>query len=393
MTEQRLRELLHESVSHESGPDLADAAWEQAQRSRRRSRVAVVAGSVAAVVVIAGGVAVLQWPDPVPRPMPAPGVTSQVGSPDAVLDGAPVWWAPTGADEGALPALDRSLTRLPEQIDLSSRAADIAARPLAQALAAFAVLDDTGVQRLLLVGADQSYRTLDVSALKKVTKPNGYRLDPESASMLSPDGRTLLFPQDGHLELYDLTTNRWHQVETGSHVTAFATWVSPEQIHLPRTSAVGSGPVYDLAGRLVGSMDRPPVTDGLRLGRAEPFGPMRANPDQTLVAQSWSAGAQAPAPAGALKDPEVLVVTPGDPSLILALPAPSGAQPIRWKQCCPASGWLDDDTVVYESRKAVPQLIAWRIGTHDFRAVTTITGFTAGVQSYTASWADLAAER
>ncbi len=393
MSEQRLRELLHESVQHESGPDLADAAWERAQRSRRRSRFAVVAGSVAAVVVLVGGFSVLQRPDSVPRPMPAPGANSQSGSPDADLDGTPVWWAPAGADEAALPAIDRSLTRLPETIDLSADAPDIAATPLDQALAAFAVLDDEGVQRLLLVGTDGSYRALDVSGLDQVTKPNGYRLDPESVSMLSPDGRTLLFPQDGHLELYELPSNEWRRVETGSRVTAFATWVSSEQIHLPRTSAGGSGPVLDLDGHLVGSMDLHPVTQGLPLGQAEPFGLMRANPERSVVAQSWSVGAHAPAPPDAFQDPEVLVVTPGDPSLILALPGSSSGQPVRWKQCCPAVGWLDDDTVVYESRKAVPQLIAWRIGTHDFHTVTTITGFTAGLESYTASWADLAAER
>ncbi|CUR55593.1 hypothetical protein NOCA2280035 [metagenome] len=388
MTEQRLRELLRESVAHESGPDLADAAWEQSRRSRRRSRLAAVAGSVAAVVVVAGGVALLERPDAGLAPMPAPGVSSPVGEADADLDGTPVWWSPTGADEAALPSIGRSLTRLPEEIDLSARAADIATAPLDQALAAFAVLDDFGVQRLLLLGADGSYRTLDISALDPVTKPNGYLLPPESPSMLSPDGRTLLFPQDGHLELYDLRANAWRRIETGSRPTAFATWTAEGQIHLPRSSGSTSGPVYDVAGELVGAADLHPPTEGIPLGQAAVYGVTRTSPDRSSVAQSWSIGAGVPAPSDTFADPEIMVVTPGIDSSILAFPE-SGDQPVRWKQCCPAAGWLDDDTVVYESRKAVPQLIAWRIGTHDFHTVTTITGFTAGQESYTASWADL----
>ena len=37
----------------------------------------------------------------------------------------------------------------------------------------------------------------------------------------------------------------------------------------------------------------------------------------------------------------------------------------RWKDVLPVAGWLDEDTVVYESRGATHRLVAWRVGTHE----------------------------
>ena len=51
------------------------------------------------------------------------------------------------------------------------------------------------------------------------------------------------------------------------------------------------------------------------------------------------------------------------------------------------AGWLDPDTVVYESTGVVPRLVAWRVGTHDFGQLATIKGLRAGHESYVASWA------
>jgi len=58
----------------------------------------------------------------------------------------------------------------------------------------------------------------------------------------------------------------------------------------------------------------------------------------------------------------------------------------RWLQCCRVVGLLDDDTVVYESRKADPQLIAWTTGLTEFESLTRITDLPAQT-SYVASWA------
>ena len=56
----------------------------------------------------------------------------------------------------------------------------------------------------------------------------------------------------------------------------------------------------------------------------------------------------------------------------------------RFKDCCPVAGWLDDDTVVYESKQTEPALVAWTVGTDRFRLVSRIKG-----QYFVASFADL----
>jgi hypothetical protein len=52
----------------------------------------------------------------------------------------------------------------------------------------------------------------------------------------------------------------------------------------------------------------------------------------------------------------------------------TNGQENRFKNCCPVAGWLDPDTVVYESRQTAGLVVAWRVGTHDFRLVSRING-------------------
>jgi hypothetical protein len=54
MTDQRLHDLLHETFSDVTPPDLADAAWRSGVRARRRRTTGAVAG-VAAVSLLVGG--------------------------------------------------------------------------------------------------------------------------------------------------------------------------------------------------------------------------------------------------------------------------------------------------------------------------------------------------
>ena len=37
----------------------------------------------------------------------------------------------------------------------------------------------------------------------------------------------------------------------------------------------------------------------------------------------------------------------------------------RWNQCCPVVGWLDPETVLFESRHEEARILAWRVGTED----------------------------
>jgi len=384
MTEQRLRDLLHESVADVSTADLVDAAWVRAGRIRRRRVLAVGAGAAAVVVAIVGTLALVDRPHPAPQPP----VTTDTGSPtpmddraDTKLGDYPVWWSPDAEAEASLPSLEPGRTELPPVIDLGALAVEVADDPIDRALGAFAVFDDDGVDRVLLLADDGSYRTLDVSSLSKVAKPNGYELDPETDSMLSPDGRTLMFPQDGHVMVFDLAAGSWRRIETGDDTTAYAMWISGEQIYLPPTAEGGPGPVLDVDGTRQGDANLGGV-DASGLGRTSAYGRWRTGPDQ--VAQSFDMGQGIMAPHGDLTPLEFLVVDGDQGRMVLAFLWPGE---IRWLRCCPVAGWLDGHTVVYESRKTEPQLIAWTVGTHEFRVVSSLTGFTAGQEAYVASFA------
>lgn len=385
MTEQHLRDLMHDSVADVSTEDLADAAWERAVRARRRNRVAAVAGAAAAVVAIAGTVALVDRPTASPGPTPTTSNPrpSEDGRPDTQLGDLPVWWSPDAAAEALLPAIEPGRSELPPVIDLGSGAPDVGAAPIDRALAAFAVFDDSGVNRLLLLTADGDYRTLDVSGLAKVSMTNGYPADPEDVSMLSPDGRVLMFPQDGHLMLYRLETGEWRQIDTGTHESGYATWINDTEIYLPSTPDGGPGPIFDLAGDRTGSERFGQVAGADALGHLTAYGTWRTGPRST--AETFDPGPDIAVPDGYLGPPGFLATEDGQ-VLAFLWKAPGET---RWKRCCPVAGWLDSTTVVYESRKTEPQLIAWTVGTHEFRAVATITGFTPGREAYVASFARL----
>lgn len=61
----------------------------------------------------------------------------------------------------------------------------------------------------------------------------------------------------------------------------------------------------------------------------------------------------------------------------------------RWKQCCSVGGWLDIDTVLFESRHEDARVLAWRVGTPDVYRVSDVRGWTPGEESYVASFAAL----
>ena len=400
MTDQRLRELVHDLADdltpHDRVQPLrADHAWQAAARRRRRSRVAVVGGIAAAAVAVAGGTRWLADDDTNERPGRGPATSSPSPTgpapyddargdrrPDARVDGGAVYWSPTPAQEIRLPRVGGS--GLPATIDLAAEAPPVEEQPVSEVRAAFAVFGDDGIERVLLVVPGGVYRTLDVSRLDQVTQPDGYRVDPEGQSMVSPRGQYLMFPQDGHLEIYVVATGEWRRIPTGSAVTAYATWSYDDGIYLQPRRGGGLARVIAPDGGPGGQADlRPPGKGSRTLRDATPYGRHRTGPGGE--AQSWSRGAGIPVPDSALPDPEVLVTTLRDAPLLAFIEEADA--PTRWKECCPVAGWLDEDQVVYESRGAHPRLVAWRVGTHSFRTVAEIGGLDVGRQWYVASFA------
>lgn len=381
MTQDRLRELLRERVADETGPDLSARAWQRARVVRRRRRLTVVAGVVAATVAVSGGIAALGGNPPEPAPAP-PAPTA--AEPDTTLRGVPVWFSPDPAEERALPQADTGV--LPPELDASPGAPALADEPVERAAVALAVLGEVRLDRLVVVTAAGERRSVDVSGIGEVTKANGYRLWPTGD--LSPDGRHLLFPQPGSVRVLRLADATWSDVPAGSTepgTTYGARWVGDDVFALP------SGESYDVTGAARGDVVLPSPPVFPLADRAAPYGRAATSPRSTRVAQAWGMGTDLPArdPGADLSDPDGIWVDPGRaPGAALSITWPVAGEG-RWKDCCPVAGWLSDDVLVYESHTAEPVLVGWTVATSTFAVVSRIVGVDEGQESYVASWSDL----
>ena len=100
-----------------------------------------------------------------------------------------------------------------------------------------------------------------------------------------------------------------------------------------------------------------------------------------------------PVPPHATTPAQVLRVEGDSPAHDALLAYGSATVPegdARADLCCGVVFWLDGDTVVYESQGQARRLVAWRVGTHDFRSVAQIEGYDPDrelvVSSYARIW-------
>lgn len=384
MTDQRLRDLLEERVADTPPVDLASPAWARAADVRRRRRT--VAGVVVAVVaVVAGATVVATGRGDEPSLPPATGPTDSGPTPGAERAGrygkAEVWWAPSVADEADLPGL--AGTGLPPEIDLST-VEPVPAGVRAVALAQLWGDEPGGV---VVVGDDGASYSLAIGF--DALTVGGDAVPPVTQESLSPDGRHAFFAQDRWLEVYDFEAAEWTRIELPEGAQpAGATWEG-DRIKVP-TEAVD--PVYELYGpdgSHHGRSFTPDIYAGL-LPSDEVYGP---------VARLGSVGARGLFLGGPVPDPDGVPMSSVDalgaggtdrPEALLAFPR-SGSDEGRWLQCCPPVGWLDEETVLFESRHADARVLAWRVGTPELYRVSDIRGWTAGDEMYVASFADVGA--
>jgi hypothetical protein len=321
---------------------------------------------MAAVTV---GVAVLADDGPTARPAPAPGVPTlsptPSDGPDAAYEGVPVWWSLGQEQEVNLLPVDEA--PLPSVIDLESGPQ---VEAMERAVAAFSVGDE-----VRLVDSRGAQLSVPLEGLDPLVKPNGYGYRPVHQSMLSPTGEHLVFPQNDAVAVYTISTGEWLSIPTGP-VTRFVTWVADDAFVLPPTLAGGSGPVYDVTGARLGDLRHEAFRPPFETGPAQAFGPTKDHDGSR--AQSYGMGVSIPvADAGNyLSEPEFIAAEAGGASSVLALmwDIRGGGQQGRFLQCCPVAGWLDDRTLVYESRQTDPALVAWTVGTDDFALVSRIDG-------------------
>jgi hypothetical protein len=366
MTDHDLRTLLRDQVADvTTTADLSAGVWRTSHGARRRRSIGVVAGAAAATALVFGGLAIIDsQPSGPPGPAPAP---AGPVSPDATYEGVPVWWSPDQNQELELePVAD---SPLPERLGPFT-AMTMSATLRGPAIAAFGER-----QNVYLHGRDGGARLLDVSHLRKVTKESGYRLSPLGDSMLSPSGEYLVFPQDGSLEVYAVAGDDWHTIDTGDALTAYVTWVDDRTLVLPRGPFGASGPTVSVDGSPGAPVAIGVPDPGIDASAAQSYGRWRT--DGSSTAQSWGMGVLLPirdqGTASYLSGPEFLAATTeAGPQVLAFMDLASDGQSSRYKECCPVAGWLDETTVVYQSRQTTPVLVAWTVGTDQFRLVARL---------------------
>jgi hypothetical protein len=387
-----LRDLLHQSVGDAEMADFSDTAWRAGTRARRRRTTSVVAGAAAASLVVAGSVWALDSrPDspsvsPVPQPSPTTTPFQDRGArPDGDYRGTSVWWAPSVEQESSLAY---TVSPLPTTIDLGSPGTPLADDPVRRALAAFAVSRGDGtVEGVDVLGDDGALRLVSLGDVTPMRDPEGNLRIRAGASMLSPSGEYLMFPQSGSIRLLRLANDDWSTIDTGTNPTWDATWAdgSGDRIVLVDPGRPNdTAPVYDVTGTRMAGSARAADFLNPRFG-GDLYGLPRRSPNGSL-AQSYTAGLDVP-------QPRSLHLSPGQsdsigvasaPDAILVLPQEAARQ----KQCCPVAGWLDRDVLLYESRSSQGiRLVAWQQATGNFWQVSQVVGWTMGEQSVVSSYA------
>lgn len=407
MTDQRLHDLLHDTVSDVTAPDLADVAWRSGVRARRRRTASLAACATAAVVAIAGAVALVdrgpsahgptsgpssQAPSTSPTPQ---GHTVKPYVPDAAPDahyaGVPVWWSPTLAQEERLPAYPGKL--LPATLVLDAPVVPLVDHPIRRAVAAFASSSEGIPLRYVRVLApDGRLLAVDTTPVQPMTDPEGNQRIRVGPSLLSRSGEYLMFPQDHSVLVYTLRTGRWRTIHTGNAPTWNATWIANTVISLADPARpLAQAPEYSIDGSYQGSSN---VTAsgllGVPLGSSQLYGRMRSGRNGS--AQAFTAGAPIPEPHGGTTEPggSDWISDASVQRGILLIPS----EPGRQKQCCQVDGWVGPHTVMYDSSSSTgTRLVAWDVGTGRFWQVSRITGVDLGEETLTASYAQFAAAR
>lgn len=370
MTDQDLRDLLHDRVSDVAGPDLSARAWQRAAHLRTRRRATVAGGVAAAVAVVAVVAASVDGRAPggsdggpassVPSGSPGPdqGADASQATRRADYRGAAVWEAPPPEAELALPRW--SEPSLPEVIDPGDATMGVPGAP-ARGLVADG-------RRVFALGEGGVLFELDLARLAPVSDEGGNRLRPVTAYSLAPDGRHAFFIQESSLEVLDLVTGRWQTLDTPDWLAEGARWASDHEVWVPDAlTSRGSGALHDLDGTVSQAQVR---WLGLDFGGEEVWGPPTAIGDR--VAQDMFL--TGPVDGTGVSNPEAVVVETGGRHDVLTMwPAGSAT---RQKGCCEVLGFLDGDTVLFASKSSEgSRLLAWRVGTREVSLVSELAGW------------------
>jgi hypothetical protein len=358
MTTERLRELLEERVADVSPVDASDVAWVRAQRVRRKRQVGIVAAGAAAVLAIAGTVAVLDdrkttVSEPAGRPTSTPSAAAPTPPEPTATEqgpraeragthhGAPLWWTPVAARDGELPPLE--VPELPAELSMASESP--VATPPARIDAVFGT--EKQLYRLLsgsrLVSVDLSEH------LGPVADEGGNVRSPLARDSLSPDGSKVFFVQQDGVEVWDLATNGWQHVPTDVTSAEQARWTPGGELWLPGQPARWPDPwPYDHQYTDV------VLGDGVAA-------------ESDWMSEALTEAEASPGVPGRIGNPHLVVAGPVDDPQVLAMNADG-----RSVLCCPVVGWVGDDIVLFESHADRWRILAWRVGTLELYRVSQV---------------------
>ena len=389
MTEPDVRDLLVELADSIEVPDLASTAWDRSV-TRRRRRTTVGVGAVAAATAIALGAVQLRADDASTggptHPSPTTSQRSEPAGP--TLDGFSVAVAPRLADEATLPIAG---SPLPSAIDLSAPNPSVVDEPLLYAVAAFGIAkvvgDNTRFDGVMLIGPDGELRHLDANRLQPMSTPSGDGFLPFTAGSLSADGTRLAFAQPDGVAVFTIPTGEWSEFSfTVTDTEALDLhWVGNDSVRLGLTTLsleTGQATRDRIGSPLYGT--------GLAVeywwGAERTYGDKHARGAAYLDEQVPVDGVD--------RNPPAVVAAGGGIASLLLIP---DQQP-RWKNCCAAAGWLDAETVAYESTfsrdpyttrpSQVTRVLAWDVSTGAVELVTTVNG--SADMLFRGSYSDLA---
>ncbi|MEI8410958.1 MULTISPECIES: hypothetical protein [unclassified Kribbella] len=200
MRREDIQPLLYQAGDRLPEPDLADTAWAAGVETRRRQRRNVMIGLlvifvIAVVTAIGAGVSGSRNSELVPPPT-TPTLPPGYVPPAGQIAGIDYWVAPPAGSERFL---DRIYTPLGDRLRLPDDPEPLTEHPIDN-LAAVVLEERGGRYDALLLGADSSWARADVQ-LAPIS--NG---SPLSSGAISPDGRTVAFPQPGELVTLDVVT-------------------------------------------------------------------------------------------------------------------------------------------------------------------------------------------
>jgi hypothetical protein len=387
MTELNVKDVLVDLADSVEVPDLASGAWDRSVRIRRR-RASAGVGLVAATATIVAGTAYLRADNnaavtPTHQSPSTPGPSDPTGP---VLHGFAVAVAPTLPQEAGLPLTP---SPLPPTIDLSAPNPSAVDQPLPSAVAAFAIEkivgDATRFDGVMLIGPNAELRHLDAARLQPIQTGDGNGADPFTAGSLSPDGTRLAFPQPDGVAVFSIATGTWTDFAVSATANELLDlhWISNGSIRLGLTTL--SLETGQTTRDRIGS----PLY-GTGLAVESWWGAERVLGDRHARAVSYLADDVAM--DGVDSHPPAIAAAGAGMSSLLLIP---DQQP-RWKLCCAAAGWLDTETVAYESISSTDpirpdqttRVLGWNVVTGHVGLVTTVTGSTDML--FTASYADLA---